>query len=60
MFIMKDVIGLRRTFYVGLGLILCLPLLSACAPHHELKSNCHVAAKTATDCTFSPINGGTT
>lgn len=43
----------------GLAALLLLAV-SACAPHSELKSPCHVAAVSVNpDCGFTPINSGT-
>lgn len=42
--------------FLGIAL-LSLLAVSACAPHSELKSPCHVAAVSVNpDCNFTPIN----
>ena len=44
--------------FLGIAAVLLLGL-SACAPHSELKSPCHVAAVSVDpDCSFTPINTG--
>ena len=48
-----------RTMAVLMIAGLLLLVLSACEPHRELKSPCHVVAVSASpDCIFTPINTG--